>query len=131
MGSFLDVFGARRRQAPRVAVAWQVEIGPPQTQLRSVYQSCNVSRWGLRLQGGSAEEFRALLSDEGGVVLLVRLPGCEDRLEVEAELRWGLGGEAHFVSGWRFTRIAHAAQQALDEYIAAHPEQVVHEPLWG
>lgn len=131
MGSFLDVFGPRRRQAPRVAVAWQVEVSPPHTAIRSVYQSCDVSRWGLRLQGGSAEELRALLSDEGRVVLLVPLPGCEDRLEIEAELRWGLRGEAHFVSGWRFSHIAHAAQQALDEYIAAHPEQVVHEPRWG
>lgn len=131
MGSFLDAFGARRRQAPRVTVAWQVEIGSPQTQLRSVYQSCDVSRCGLRLQGGSAEEIRSLLSDEGRVVLRVHLPGREDRLEIEAELCWGLRGEAHFVSGWRFTRIAHLAQQALDEYIAAHPEQVAREPRWG
>jgi hypothetical protein len=125
MNSFLDRFGARRRQAPRVAVAWRVGIGRLPGTPSPVLATSEVSRLGLRLQGGSAEGFRAAMSDEGAVELLLWIPGSEAPLTVEAELRWGLAGGTGFLSGWRFARIDDAAQRTLDEYIAAHPEQVL------
>jgi hypothetical protein len=43
---------------------------------------------------------------------------------LQAELRWGMGETPHFL-GWLFTKPDKEILKLLDEYIVAHPADVI------
>ena len=59
----------------------------------------------------------------------LRLPGMRPPLpQVIAELRWGLGDDANFSTGWRFAEIDAQTLRIIDAYIADHPQDLIVDP---
>ncbi|MGY8827383.1 MAG: hypothetical protein ACKVJG_26290 [Candidatus Latescibacterota bacterium] len=53
------------------------------------------------------------------------MPGMKPPLpRLQAELRWGMGETPHFL-GWLFTKPDKEILKLLDEYIVAHPADVI------
>ena len=81
---------------------------------------------GIRLEGGDPEQVRKLLSIDGRAWMRLRLPGMKPPLpRLEGELRWGMGETPHFRTGWLFTNVDRELLKLLDDYIAAHPEDLI------
>ena len=94
MSLFADLFSARRRSNPRIAVEWMVDLSVPNTDPQHWIElfATDLSAQGIRLQGLDADEVRRLLSYEGHALIKLRLPGVRPPLPlIRAELRWGLG----------------------------------------
>lgn len=122
------LFSQRRRNRTRVAVDWMVDLEVPNSDpihYTGLF-ALDMSAMGIRLEGGDVQQVRSLLSEGGCVWMKLRLPGMQLPLpRVEAELRWGMGEAPRFRTGWLFTHLDSETQQLLDEYIAAHPEDVI------
>ena len=130
MDSFLDSFGLKRRQGPRIAVRWWIDVRVPGTEKYAGFFASDIGVFGVRLQGDGSEAFARLLSKDGRANMLLRVPGHREAFAVEAELRWGMGRKGRFRTGWKFTHITHRAQKVLNDYIEAHPEDILQCPRW-
>ena len=131
MAFFRDLFSARRRSNPRVAVDWMVDLAVPDSDpLRWIgLFATDLSAQGLRLQGLDADEVRRLLSYEGHAQMKLRMPGLRPPLPlVSAELRWGLGEKPRFHTGWLFTQLDADTLELIDTYIADHPQDLLADP---
>jgi hypothetical protein len=124
-----DWFSYRhRRRAPRVSVDWMVDLEVPNSKplhFTGLF-ALDMSEEGIRLEGSDAEQVRKLLSTDGRAWMRLRLPGVKPPLpRFEAELRWGMGQTPHFRTGWLFTSSDRETKKLLDDYIAAHPQDVI------
>ena len=129
MTGFLDIFGAGRRQKPRVAVRWLVDAKITDTENYTGFTTCDGSIVGMRLVGKSSASFKEILTAEGLSDLRLRVPGRVELLPpVIAELKWGMGPEGNFQTGWRFTHIEEELEVFVEDYIAAHPEDIIGDP---
>ncbi|MFT5086144.1 MAG: hypothetical protein ACI906_000215 [Candidatus Latescibacterota bacterium] len=126
MKKIRDWFSPRR--ATRVSVKWMVDLEVPDSNpmhLTGLF-ALDMSAQGIRLEGGNAEQVRKLLSFEGRTWMRLRLPGMKPPLpRLQAELRWGMGETPHFLTGWLFTKPDKEILKLLDEYIVAHPADVI------
>ena len=120
MQFFKDLFGAKKRRNPRIAIDWWVDVRLPATDGFIGFQANDISTFGLRLTGDSDEAFKRVLTDEGHARMLLRVPGEAGTHPVEAQLKWGLGGVDRFQTGWTFEEIEEAATAAINRYIKAH-----------
>jgi len=108
MSLFADLFSARRRSNPRIAVEWMVDLAVPNTDPQHWIGlfATDLSAQGIRLQGLDADEVRRLLSYEGHALIKLRLHGVRPPLPlVRAEWRWGLGEKNRFQTGWLFNQL--------------------------
>ncbi len=128
MAPLLDRLGLWKRKDTRVAVRRTVDVQIRDTDSFIGFQTLDLSRSGLRLQARTSETLERVLRPKGGVPMRLRLPAPHGQIEFEAELAWerDVGGKA--LSGWTYRRISRAARSAIEEYIKAHPEDVVQEP---
>ena len=125
---FRDLFSLGRRQSPRLAARWFVDLRVAETRAFVGFFTLDVSCSGVRLMGESAAGFRRFLTPEGTTLMLLRVPGHREVLRAEAELRWGLGEDGDFQTGWRFTRMSRDGEEVLRAYIEAHPEDMLRAP---
>ena len=128
MEVFRDLFSLGRRQSPRLSVRWFVDLQVRENGAFVGFFTRDVSPTGVRLMGESAAAFRRFLSPDGRTVIRLRVPGHREVVRTEAELRWGLGEDGDFQTGWRFTRISRDGEDALRGYIVAHPENLLQTP---
>lgn len=127
MSGFLDLFGLRRRQEVRVRVNWLVDVRLAGIQSYVGFRAGDVSQSGVRLLAGSPGEFTRVISAEKTVELLVRVPGGAGAFAAEAEVKWIREEKGQAVLGCQFTRISREARRAVDEYVQAHPQDMVEE----
>ena len=129
MTGFLDIFSAGRRQKPRVTVRWLVDAKITDTESYTGFTTCDVSIVGMRLVGKSSASFKQILTAEGLADMRLRIPGSVHLLPaVTAELKWGMGPEGNFQTGWRLTRLEEELEVFLEEELAAHPEDIIGDP---
>ena len=128
MAPLLDRLGLWKRKDTRVAVRRTVDVQIRDTDSFIGFQTLDLSRSGLRLQARTSETLERVLRPKGGVPMRLRLPAPHGQIEFEAELTWerDVGGKA--LSGWTYRQISRAARSTIEEYIKAHPEDVVQEP---
>lgn len=127
MDAFLDLFGLKRREGPRVAVNWLVDIKVPDTDGFIGFIAHDVSTDGLRLQGNTTEAMSRILSQGKRVKMSIKMPGGNHPLEVVALLKWGPSNQKQPFAGWSFTQIGRETKQAIQQYIDDHPEDVLKE----
>lgn len=106
MGFIADLFNLRRRQQPRIAVKWWVDVQVPETESYVGFLTRDISLPGVRLEGETSESFRRMLCQDGQARMQLRVPGHREAFTVQAELKWGMGKTGAFLTGWRFTRMA-------------------------
>ena len=128
MEVFRDLFSLGRRQSPRLVARWFADVEVAQNGTFVGFFTRDVGPTGVRLVGDNAAAFRRLLSPEGRTAIRLRVPGYRGVLRVEAELRWGLGEEGSFQTGWWFTRIDRDSEDVLRDYVEAHPEDLLQRP---
>lgn len=115
MLSVKDLLFRRRRQAPRLAARWFVDVQVHANESYVGFYTRDVSVRGVRLQGGSDHEIQRLLSPQGRAHMRLRVPHKPAPLHVEAELMWGLGEPLE--TGWRFTQIAPQDEAVLARFV--------------
>ena len=120
MQFFKDLFGGKKRQSPRIAIDWWVDVRLPATDRFIGFNANDISSFGLRLTGESDEAFKRVLTDEGRARMLLRVPGQVGTHLVESELVWGVGVRDGFQAGWRFEEIEDTATDAICRYIDSH-----------
>ena len=128
MESFLDLFGLRRRQALRVAVNWLVDVQVQGTDHFVGFYAYDVGVAGLRLQGHTLDAFERVISADGTARMRLRVPDPQDVLEVEAGFKWEREEEGKAISGWSFSGLSRSVRKALEDYIRAHPEDIIETP---
>lgn len=128
MNFFFDIFGLRRRQGPRVAARWLVDVRVPDTESFVGFFTCDISILGMRMIGETSESFKHVLPEDGRSHMRLRMPGYRRLLPVEAELKWGMGEIGNFQTGWRFTQINQEVENLLNEYIETHPDDIIQDP---
>jgi len=131
MSFFRDLFYARRRSTPRVAVDWMVDLAVPDTNPQHWIGlfATDLSAEGIRLRGLDSAQIRRLIDKIERAQMKLRLPGMRPPLpQVIAELRWGLGDDANFSTGWRFAEIDAQTLRIIDAYIADHPQDLIVDP---
>ena len=131
MAFFRDLFYARRRSAPRVAADWMVDLAVPNTDPQHWVGlfATDLSAEGIRLRGLDSAQIRRLIDKIERAQMKLRLPGMRPPLpQVIAELRWGLGDDANFSTGWRFAEIDAQTLRIIDAYIADHPQDLIVDP---
>jgi len=128
MAPLLDRLGLWKRKDTRVAVRRTVDVQIRDTDSFIGYQTLDLSRSGLRLQARTSETLERVLRPKGGVPMRLRLPAPYGQIEFEAELTWERDVDGKALSGWTYRRISRAARSAIEEYIKAHPGDVVQEP---
>ena len=116
-----------RREEPRLAVEWWVDVRVPETESYVGFQTSDISLPGLRLKGETSESFRRMIGRDGLAHMRLRIPGHRESYSVRAELKWGLGDPGRFLTGWRFTGLPRPVRRVLRSYIDSHPELVVQE----
>ena len=130
MNVFRDLFGSRRRTNPRVPVRWFVDLQLPVTEQFVGFFTCDVSLLGLRLVGENSEAFQRTLNESGIARMRLRFPDRHQLLPlVEAELKWGIGPDGNFQTGWRFTSTPEEVEELLQSYIEAHADEALSEGL--
>ena len=129
MSSFLDFFGLKRRKNPRIAARWLIDARVPDTERYVGFFTCDISTLGTRLVGESSESFKHVLSYQGLANLRLRVPGRRELLPlVVAELKWGMGPQGNFQTGWRFTQMDEQVETLLSAYIAENPGDIIRDP---
>lgn len=127
MDAFLDLFGLKRRDGPRVAVNWLIDIKVPDSDAYIGFFARDISADGIRIQGNSLESLQRILSAGKRVRMNIRAPGRPAPLEVGASLKWGPTGDQKPQAGWTYTQIDKATRQYINGYIDDHPEDVLEE----
>ena len=128
MNLLADLLSLRRRQRPRVAVKWRMDVQVSQTDHYLDFFTRDIGLPGVRLEGRAPETFRQVLSEKGRANMQLHVPGHQEAFLVEAELRWGMGQEDKFQTGWKFTHVPHQVRKVLNGYIEAHPEELIESP---
>jgi hypothetical protein len=123
-----NLLNLKRRQEPRLAVKWWVDVQVPKTENYVGFLTRDISLPGVRLEGETSEAFKRMICEDGQVHMRLRIPGHQEALAVRAELKWGLGKAGDFLTGWKFIRMPRQARGALRNYIASHPEEAVQVP---
>ena len=128
MIDFRDLFGGRRRTNPRVPVRWFVDVQLPASEQFVGFFTLDISLLGLRLVGENSEAFQRTLNDEGGAGMRLRFPDRHQMLPlVKAELKWGMGPDGNFQTGWRFTHVPGEVEALLQSYLCQHADEVLDE----
>ena len=127
MSSFLDRLGLHRRQEPRVAVDWLIDVQVRGTDHYVGFQALDVSRSGMRLEALDPDSLERVRSPKG-IPMRLRLPPPYGAIEFEAQLKWEREEDGKLLRGWGFTRISRQARKAISDYIEAHPEDVLESP---
>ena len=120
-----------RRDQPRLAVEWWVDIKVPETDRYVGFQTSDISLPGVRLKGETSEAFRRIIGRDGHAHMRLRIPGHQESYSVRAELKWGLGNTGSFLTGWRFAGLPRPARRKLRSFIDSHPELKVREVTEG
>ena len=128
MDSFLDWFGLKRRQTPRIAVHGLVDVQVPETENFVGFYAQDVSLNGICLQGLTPDALERIRAPDREVFMRVRLPAPYGTAEFEAQLKWEGEEGGKILTGWTFTRISRAARRMIKDYIEAHLEDVVNGP---
>ena len=128
MDSFLDWVGLKRRQTPRIAVHWLVDVQVPGTENFVGFYAQDVSLNGMCLQGLLPNAVERIRIPNGRVLMRVRLPAPYDAVEVEAQLTWEREENDKILTGWNFTRISRKARKVINNYIEEHPEDIFKGP---
>jgi hypothetical protein len=126
MSGFLDLFGLRRRRELRVRVNWLVDARLRDSQHYVGFHAADVSLFGVRLRASSAGDFERVI-DRDRVYLLLRVPGSAGAAEVETEVKWRRVEQGQALLGCEFKRLDRELRRALEEYIAAHPQDQLAE----
>jgi hypothetical protein len=126
MSGFLDLFGLKRRRELRVRVNWLVDARLRDSQHYVGFHATDVSLFGVRLRASAAGEFERVI-DRDRVDLLLRVPGSAGAAEVETEVKWQRVEQDQALLGCEFRRLGRELRRALEEYIAAHPQDRVAE----
>lgn len=106
-------------------VSWLVDARLTGSENYLGFHACDISASGLRLSAAAADFGRVI--DRGRVALLLRVPGSPGAAEVEAEVRWQRTEGGRALMGCEFRRLGRELRRALEEYIAAHPQDLVAE----
>ncbi len=128
MNSFRDLFGSRRRETPRLPVRWFIDLQLPGSEQYVGFFTCDISVLGLRLVGEDSDAFERTLDDRGLTHMRLRFPGHYEPLPlVEVELKWGMGPDGNFQTGWRFTQVPEEVEELLQAFIDDHADEVLEE----
>ena len=128
MNSFRDLFGRRRRENPRIPVRWYVDLQLPGTEQYVGFFTCDISLLGLRLVGEDSDAFERTLDQRGRTRIRLRIPGRYEILPLlEMALKWGMGPDGNFQTGWRFTQVPEEVEELLQAYIDDHADEVLEE----
>jgi hypothetical protein len=127
MDAFLDLFGLKRRENPRVSVNWLVDIRVPGTDGFIGLTARDISIDGIRLEGNTPDALERILIQGKRVNMSIRVPGARQALEISAILKWGPLTKGRPSAGWSFTQIDRDVRQSIEAYIDAHPEDVLIE----
>ena len=123
-----DLFGPRRRANPRIEARWFIDVQLPKSDKFVGFFTRDVSTIGLRLVGDNSESFQRVLSNDGAAKMRLRIPEYRRLLPlVDAELKWGMGPEGNFQTGWRFAQVAEEVHGLLETYIDTHSDQIIEE----
>lgn len=124
MSSFLDLFSLKRRREQRVRVNWLVDARLRASEQYVGFHARDVSVSGLRLSAGTEADFERAV-DQNRVALLLRVPGNAGAVEVGAAVKWQRCEGGLALMGCEFRRPDRELRRALEDYIAAHPDDVV------
>ena len=129
MANFLDRFGLRRRAAPRIVARWLIDVQVPGKDSFTGFFTRDVSAAGLLLEGTKPNAFRELAKARGGITIRIRLPVPLGIVEAQAEVKWERDGDdGKALSGWTFTNMSRDGRKSIEDYVAAHPEDLLHQP---
>ncbi len=126
--SLLDAFGLKRRQAPRIAVHWLVDVQVRDTEHFVGFYTQDMSLSGACLKANTPDAVERVRSPNRRVSMRVRLPPPYGVAEFKAELKWERQKDDQVLTGWAFNRIDREARRVIGGYIEAHPEDVIQEP---
>lgn len=126
MSGFLDLFGLKRRRDVRVRVSWLVDVRLSGSEQYVGFQATEVSTSGLRLSAQHGGDFARAI-DRGRVDMLLRVPGGAGAVEIEAEVKWQRMEGGRALLGCEFRRPPRELRRALEEYVGAHPQDLIAE----
>lgn len=125
MVSFLDLFGLRRRDQPRVTVGWMVDLKAPERDGYVGFHAVNIGVDGVRISGRREHGFSGNLQMGKRVEMRLRFPPPLGPVDAEGELKWAQDEGSRVEMGIRFTRISREARQMIEAHVEAHPGDIV------
>lgn len=127
--NFLDLFGLKRRNQPRVAVRWFVDVQVPGTDHYIGFYSHNISPTGVYLQGVTSKSFEKILSGDRQTSMRVHMPSPYQPFDVEvAFIRWDRKEADNVLTGWEFIHIRRDARRMIEAYIETHLDDILQGP---
>ena len=128
MIDFRELFGGRRRANPRIPVRWFVDVQLPASEHFVGFFTLDISPLGLRLVGENSTAFQRTLNADGVAPMRLRFPDQHQILPlVKAELKWGMGPDGNFRTGWRFTHVPDEVKVLLQTYLDKHADEALEE----
>jgi hypothetical protein len=128
MRNFLDRLGLRRRGAPRIAASWLIDVRVPGKDSYTGFFTRDISAGGLLLEGTKPDAFRKMAQEQGGINIRIRLPVPLGIVDAEAEVKWEREEEGRALSGWAFTSMGRDGRKVIEDFIDAHPEDLLKQP---
>ena len=128
MIEFRDLFGNHQRTNPRIPVRWFVDVQLPASEQFVGFFTLDISLLGLRLVGENSAAFQRTLDDDGAAPMRLRFPDRHQILPlVKAQLKWGMGPDGNFQTGWRFTKVPEEVEELLQTYVDRHADEALDE----
>ena len=128
MTNFLDRFGLRRRGAPRIRGSWLIDVQVPGKDSFTGFFTRDISAAGLFLEGTKPNAFSEMAKAKGGITIRIRLPVPLGIVQAQAEVKWEREEDGKALSGWAFTSIGRDGRKSIEDYIEAHPEDLLKPP---
>ena len=128
MKNVLDLFGLRRRAVVRIKASWLIDVRVPGKDSFTGFFTRDISAGGLLLEGTKPAAFSEIARAKGGINIRIRLPVPLGIVDAEAEVKWEREEEGKALSGWTFTSIGREGRKVIEDYIQAHPEDLLKQP---
>ena len=128
MTNFLDRFGLRRRAAPRIRALWLIDVQVPGKDSFTGFFTRDISAAGLFLEGAKPNAFSEMAKVKGGITIRIRLPVPLGIVPAQAEVKWEREEDGKALSGWAFTSITRDGRKSIEDYVEAHPEDLLKPP---
>ena len=129
MHTLLDKLRFVRREKPRIAIQCVVDAQVPGTEDYVGFYTRDVSVSGVSLQGIAAPAVERVCCTGRHVVMALRFPTPQSKIDVEARLQWEREEHGQAITGWAFTRISRSERNAIETFIRNNPDVVIDSPV--
>ena len=119
------LFDLKWRQGPRVTAQWRMDLQLPGADHSVELCTFDIGADGVCLQGAMPAVFDQAVAEKRRMPMQLHLPDSPEVLQIEAELKWARKEGDPMLTGWAFTRITPEGRRAIEEYIEAHPEDIL------